>query len=239
VQEESKGISNSKLVNYVTQDQSSSHQPYYPIHYGHNTNNIHPQTMLPNPPALFGYDPMAIYHPMQNQWRPAQPRQANVQSTWPEALVANNNHQQKQGNQSPTESVVNANAIIPSRGRILTITGGNSMEHENNCQKKNYFRRVNTILVDAPYKKTRWSHMPIIFLEEDLKLRDYPHMDAMVIEANIEGWTVSKILVDGGSSADIIFTSTLDAMQIDQKILGRGDNPLMASAAKEFTQSEE
>jgi hypothetical protein len=64
-------------------------------------------------------------------------------------------------------------------------------------------------------------------------------MDAMVIEANIEGWTVSKILVDGGSSADIIFTSTLDAMQIDQKILGRGDNPLMASAAKEFTQSEE
>jgi len=45
-----------------------------------------------------------------------------------------------------------------------------------------------------------------------MKLRDYPHMDAMVIEANIEGWTVSKILIDGGSSADILFASTLDAM---------------------------
>jgi hypothetical protein len=31
---------------------------------------------------------------------------------------------------------VNNNAIIPSRGRILTIMGGNSIDHENNSQKK-------------------------------------------------------------------------------------------------------
>ena len=46
-------------------------------------------------------------------------------------------------------------------------------------------------------------------------------MDAMVIEANTDGWTVSKILVDGGSSADIIFISTIDTMKIDRKMLGR------------------
>ena len=40
-----------------------------------------------------------------------------------------------------------------------------------------------------------------------------PTMDALVIQANIDGWAVSKILVNGGSSADIIFTSTLDAMK--------------------------
>ena len=61
-------------------------------------------------------------------------------------------------------------------------------------------------------QKDKMSHQPITFTENDMKLKDYPHMDAMVIEANIEGWTVSKILIDGGSSADILFASTLDAM---------------------------
>jgi hypothetical protein len=50
-------------------------------------------------------------------------------------------------------------------------------------------------------------------------------MDAMVIEANIDGWAVSKILVDGGCSVHIIFTATIDAMKIDRKLLGRAEHP--------------
>ena len=74
---------------------------------------------------------------MQNQ-----PQQTNVQTVQPEASVANNNPQNsqaKQENNSPSASAVNNNAIIPNRGRILTITGGNSIEHENNSQRRNYF----------------------------------------------------------------------------------------------------
>jgi hypothetical protein len=80
--------------------------------------------------------------------------------------------------------------------------------------------------MEGPYKKTRWSHLPITFSEEVIQLKDYPHIDAMVIEANIDGWTISKILGHGGSSADIIFTSTIDAMKIDRKMLGRVEHPL-------------
>jgi hypothetical protein len=108
------------------------------------------------------------------------------------------------------------------------------MEHDNNNQKIKYFRRVNSISMEGPFKKTRWSHLPITFSEQDLKLKGYPHMDAMVIEANIEGWSVSKILVDGGSSKDIIFTSTLDAMQIDRKSLGREEHPLFGFGGKKI-----
>jgi hypothetical protein len=57
-------------------------------------------------------------------------------------------------------------------------------------------------------------------------------MDAMVVEANIDGWAVSKILVDGGSSADIIFTATIDAMKIDHKLLGRAEHPLYGFGGK-------
>ena len=106
------------------------------------------------------------------------------------------------------------------------------MDHENNSQRRNYFRKVNSISMEGPYKKTRWSHLPITFLEEGLQLKDYPHMDAMVIETNIDGWVVSKILVDGGSSADIIFTSTIDAMKIDRKMLGRAEHPLYGFGGK-------
>ncbi|XP_066334204.1 uncharacterized protein [Miscanthus floridulus] len=54
----------------------------------------------------------------------------------------------------------------------------------------------------------------------------------MVIEANIDGWAVSNILVDGGSSTDIIFASPLDVKKIDRKVLGRADNPLYGFGGK-------
>jgi hypothetical protein len=57
-------------------------------------------------------------------------------------------------------------------------------------------------------------------------------MDAMVVEANIDGRVVLKILVDGGSSADIIFTATIDAMKIDRKLLGRAEHPLYGFGGK-------
>jgi hypothetical protein len=53
-------------------------------------------------------------------------------------------------------------------------------------------------------------------------------------QRNIDGWAVSKILVDGGSSADIIFRSTIDAMKIDRKILGRAEHPLFGFDGKKI-----
>ena len=102
---------------------------------------------------------------------------------------------------------------------IMPIYGGSTLEFQNKKQRRDYFRQVHSILVEGPAKKTPWSHMPITFSEEDMSLNSYPHTYALVIEANIHGWTIGKILVDTGSSADIIFSSTFDRMNLDRKLL--------------------
>ena len=87
-------------------------------------------------------------------------------------------------------------------------------------------------MVDGPIQKMQWSHTPIVFSEEDVNLRSFPHTDALVIEANIQGWTIGKILVDMGSSADIIFSSTFDRMNIDRNLLQPADVPLIGFGGK-------
>ena len=74
--------------------------------------------------------------------------------------------------------------------------------------------------------------MPIVFSEEDVILLSFPHTDALVIDANIQGWTIGKILVDTGSFADIIFSSTFDRMNIDRNLLQPADVPLIGFGGK-------
>jgi hypothetical protein len=40
-----------------------------------------------------------------------------------------------------------------------------------------------------------------------------------VIEANIVSWTLGKLLVDNGSSADIIFADAFDKMGLNRDLL--------------------
>ena len=87
-------------------------------------------------------------------------------------------------------------------------------------------------MVEGPVKKTQWSHLHIVFFEEDVDLLSFPHTDALVINANIQGWTIGKILVDTGSSADIIFASTFDRMNIDRNLLQLANVPLIGFGGK-------
>ena len=41
----------------------------------------------------------------------------------------------------------------------------------------------------------------------------------MVIETNLAGWAVTRILVDTSSSTDILFASTFDNMKLERKLL--------------------
>jgi hypothetical protein len=47
-----------------------------------------------------------------------------------------------------------------------------------------------------------------------------------VIEANIASWTLGKLLVDNGSSAEIIFADAFDKMGLNRDLLQPPDTPL-------------
>lgn len=49
--------------------------------------------------------------------------------------------------------------------------------------------------------------VPIVFTYEDLEAIDFPHNDPLMIKLGIRDAMVSRVLVDGGSSTDIILRS--------------------------------
>jgi hypothetical protein len=96
--------------------------------------------------------------------------------------------------------------VIPSATKlVLPITGGSSSEPAIKKQNKEAQRRVQHVGVQGPFIKSKWSHVPITFSQEDLQLKDYPHYDAMVISCVFKGFLVHNVLVDTSSAADIIF----------------------------------
>ena len=54
---------------------------------------------------------------------------------------------------------------------VLPITGGSCSEPANKKQKKEAQRRVQHVGVQGPFIKSRWSHIPITFSQEDLSSR--------------------------------------------------------------------
>ena len=74
--------------------------------------------------------------------------------------------------------------------------------------------------------KASISHVPISFSQADLRQQHYPHNDPLVIRANISknsvhfaGNDVGRILVDNGSSTDILIWQYFVKMGVTEKDL--------------------
>jgi hypothetical protein len=88
--------------------------------------------------------------------------------------------------------------------------------------------------VQGPFIKSKWSHIPITFSQEDLQLKDYPHNDAMVISCVIKGFLVHNVLVDTDSAADIIFAKAFRQMQEPEDKIHDATHPLYGFGGRQI-----
>jgi hypothetical protein len=117
---------------------------------------------------------------------------------------------------------------------VLPITCGSSSEPANKKQKKEAQRRVQHVGVQGPFLKSKWSHIPITFSQEDFQLKDYPHNDAVVISCVIKGFLVHNVLVDTGSAADIIFAKAFRQMQEPDDKIHDATHPLCGFGGRQI-----
>jgi hypothetical protein len=74
--------------------------------------------------------------------------------------------------------------------------------------------------------------MPITFSSQNINLTSFLHTDAMVVTIHIDRWDATRILVDNGSQAKILFLATFDKMGFDRKQLKEPSKPLYGFVGK-------
>ncbi|XP_024021581.1 uncharacterized protein LOC112091649 [Morus notabilis] len=73
---------------------------------------------------------------------------------------------------------------------------------------------IRTIHGGRATKIVKFGGAEVVFTEEDANEVHFPHNDALVVEAMIRNHTICRILVDNGSSVDILFSDYLKKMGI-------------------------
>ena len=106
-------------------------------------------------------------------------------------------------------------------GEIHVISGGFAGGGESSSARKAHLRSIRSAdmgEVQAVSKVPRVD-TTITFSDSDLEGCQHPHDDPLVVRAIVANTTVHRILVDNGSSADIIFASAFDKMGIGREKL--------------------
>ena len=106
-------------------------------------------------------------------------------------------------------------------GEIHVISGGFAGGGESSSAQKAHLRSIRSaeiVKIQAVSKLPRLD-TSITFSDSDLEGCQHPHDDPLVVRAVVANKTVHRVLVDNGSSTDIIFASAFDKMGIGRERL--------------------
>ncbi|XP_058111565.1 uncharacterized protein LOC131254882 [Magnolia sinica] len=122
------------------------------------------------------------------------------------------------------------NNITEEPAEIRTIFRGLSSGGDSNRARKAHSRKPNlehyVHLTEQPSKELRVSPCTLTFTEEDARGIQHPHDDALVVTMTIANRKVYRILVDTGSSADMMYSEAFERMEILRSHLRHVKTPL-------------
>ena len=144
-----------------------------------------------------------------------------IQRGYLRRFISPGNQAQNQ-NQAPTQQPPPRQATTQHQqplGEIHVISGGFAGGGESSSARKAHLRSIRSAdmgEIQAVSKLPRID-TTITFSDSDLEGCQHPHDDPLVIRAIVANTTVHRVLVNNGSSADIIFASTFDKMGIGRE----------------------
>ena len=102
----------------------------------------------------------------------------------------------------------------PSLGEIRVIIGGSSTGHSSKS-KKAYLKVVQSVQLSGRSPRAmNTDEQAITFTDKDAERIHHPHDDAIVITLLIADYTTRRVLVNNGSSADILYYSAFQQMRL-------------------------
>ena len=111
-------------------------------------------------------------------------------------------------NQDPQPVRTDVTPVDPSlRGTINTISGGFASEGSTSSARKKHLCHIQSIN-HITHSHHRRRMPPITFTDDDFHGLDHQQDDPMAITVKIENYAVKKVLVDQGSSIDILYWAT-------------------------------
>ena len=111
---------------------------------------------------------------------------------------------------------------------IHVISRGFAGGGESSSARKAHLRSIRSVDLGEVQSVSKMPRVDttITFFDSDLEGCQHPHDDPLVIRAIVANTTVHRVLVDNGSSADIIFASAFDKMGIGREKLEPVNNHL-------------
>ena len=76
---------------------------------------------------------------------------------------------------------------------------------------------------------------PIIFIDDDFHGLDHQQDDPMVITIEIENYAVKKVLIDQGSSVDILYWATYQKLQFPDTVMVPYDEPIYGFSGEQVS----
>ena len=108
----------------------------------------------------------------------------------------------------------------PPIGDIRMIVGGTAAAGSSKKARKTYLRMVHSVQLTRSVPKMPRIDNPVIgFSEDDARRLHHPHDDALVVCLQIGDYNMHWVLINNGSSANILYYLAFQQMRIDRERL--------------------
>ena len=108
------------------------------------------------------------------------------------------------------------------------IVGGTAVTGLSKRARKTYLRMVQNVQLTGAVPRIAQRESPTIgFSEKDVRRLYYPYDDALVVSIRIEDYNMHRVLIDNGSSADILYYPAFQQMGISKERLVPTNAPLV------------